>query len=64
MEKNEIQRKHLRNTLLKRVIIRADFTAMMNFEQFVADLCLQPWFSENFDSSDIFVASGASNSTA
>ena len=63
MEKNEIQRKHLRNTLLKRVIIRADFTAMMNFEQFVAALCLQPWFSEKFDSSDIFVASGASNST-
>lgn len=47
--KDDIKRKHLNYSMLRRVIIRADFTSMINTERMVADLNDQSWFNTAFN---------------
>ena len=56
MKKEEINRKNLRCSLLKRVIIRADITAMMKLEDSVSSISRQEWFKGLFDSMDKFIS--------
>lgn len=51
-KKDEIRRTDLNNSMLKRVIIRADFTPMLDLEATVSDINRQEWFrgkSNNYE---------------
>lgn len=56
MEKEKIKRKDLRCSLLKRVIIRADISAMVKLEDSVLSVSRQDWFKGLFESMDKFTA--------
>lgn len=47
--KDDIKRQHLTNSMLKRVIMRADFTPMLNLESTVSSLNEQAWFKGKFE---------------
>lgn len=48
-KKEDIKRTDLNNSMLKRVIIRADFTPMLNLEAIVSDINQQEWFKSKFN---------------
>lgn len=48
-EKDKIKRTDLKNSMLKRVIIRADFTPMLDLEVTVSDINRQEWFANKFN---------------
>lgn len=56
MKKEDIQRKDLRCSLLKRVIIRADISPMMKLGDVVSSISNQNWFMGLFESMDKFLA--------
>ncbi len=47
--KNDIKRKHLTNSMLKRVIMRADFTPMLDLEGTVSSMNKETWFKGKFE---------------
>lgn len=47
--KDSIKRKHLTNSMLKRVIMRADFTPMLDLESTVSSMNKQDWFKGKFE---------------
>ena len=48
-KKEDIKRTDLNNSMLKRVIIRADFTPMLDLESIVSDINRQEWFKNKFN---------------
>lgn len=48
-KKESIKRTDLNNSMLKRVIIRADFTPMLDLESIVSDINRQTWFKSKFN---------------
>ena len=56
MKKDKIERKDLRCSLLKRIIIRADISAMLKLEDSVSSISRQDWFKGLFDSMDKFTS--------
>lgn len=56
MKKEEIKRKDLHCSLLKRVIIRADIFPMLKLEDSVSEISHQEWFKGRFESMDKFTA--------
>ena len=47
--KEEIQRTELTYSMLRRVIMRADFTPMLNLESMVSEINRQEWFQNKFN---------------
>lgn len=47
--KDDIKRKHLTNSMLKRVIMRADYTPMLDLESTVSSMNKQDWFKGKFE---------------
>jgi len=47
--KVDIKREHLTNSMLKRVIMRADFTPMLDLESMVSGMNKQDWFKGKFE---------------
>lgn len=48
-KKDDIKRADLNNSMLKRVIVRADFTPMLDLESTVSDVNRQEWFKNKFN---------------
>ena len=61
MKKEEIKRKDLRCSLLKRVILRADISALMKLEDAISNLSQQEWFRGIFESMEKFYTEASSN---
>ena len=49
MTKADIERMHLTNSMLKRVLMRADFTPMLDLESMVSSMNKQNWFKGKFE---------------
>lgn len=47
--KKDIERDDLSNSMLRKVIVRADFTPMLDLEAVVSDINRQEWFMGNFN---------------
>ena len=46
--KEDIKREHLTNSMLKKVLMRADFTSMLDLERVVSNMNQQEWFRGRF----------------